>query len=518
MKTRIHGWKLGLGGLGDSMKDRGRSHDEGASRHYEIFQEIAAGGMARVYLGCRRAPGGFQRIVAIKQAHQELIGDPRAVDDMVNEAILASSIHHPNVVPIVDVEVSERSVLLVMDYIEGISLAQLMVAGTLGPAMVARIALDVCAGLHAVHEARNDAGEPLGLVHRDISPQNILIGIDGTARIADFGIAKASLLPSARTTGTHVRKGKPGYMAPDYIKNGRATAASDVYSLGVVLWEALTGRRLFVSAATMRDMLAVRSLAVPAPSKLVEGVPPALDEVALRALGRSESPAFTTAAQLGDALRAALEPVASHAAIGRLVEGIAGPLLRSRRETIRAKKDREVQPSVRHPARLSVHEMPTCVEALDEVTPPLHVLPDSLPAPARPERTVPLEIGPRSSVAPEQMDSVGPAAETPSTHEPLARVTPVPRESTTPEAARETTASTPDATCETASETSTSTTTRHTTAAPGASGRASWLRWTFGLVLAVVAIEAAHSAGLIPDLRQARSGTIDAGNRSVSAR
>src|SRR5262249_29211695 len=154
---------------------------------------------------------------------------------------------HPNVVAVLDVEELEGELSLVMDYVEGTSLFDLLEAsqakgGQLSPRIAMRVVLDACSGLHAAHMLADEFGRPLGLVHRDVSPQNILVGVDGAARLSDFGIAKHA---EGAATTTGVLKGKLSYMAPEYLESTQLDARSDVFSMGVVAWEALAGQKLF---------------------------------------------------------------------------------------------------------------------------------------------------------------------------------------------------------------------------------------------------------------------------------
>lgn len=306
--------------------------------------------MATVFLACRRGPLGFERTVAIKRANVRASHDPEQLAQLTQEAQLASRVHHPNVISVIDVELVDGEPMLIMEYIEGTSLAQLMAAGSLSPEVVARILTDVCEGLSAVHAARDDEGRGLGLVHRDISPQNVLVGIDGIARIADFGIAVART--SARTTSHGSRRGKPGYMSPEYVDDGEARATCDVYALGVVMWEALTGRRLFARARTLQELRTYHQREVPPPSYFAEGMRTEWDEICLRALGKGELPRFETADELGKALEeASVGTMASRQEVGRIVEAIAHDSIWLRRAIVR-ERQRASQPDLEHSASL----------------------------------------------------------------------------------------------------------------------------------------------------------------------
>jgi len=224
---------------------------EGRQRidRYELVAEIASGGMATVFLSRLSGVGGFQRFVAIKRLHPHLAGEKEFVEMFLDEARLAAGIHHPNVVPILEVGASPRGYYLVMEYIEGDTLARLLARATtsgnrLPIAIGLRVILDMLAGLHAAHELHDEKGEPVELVHRDVSPQNVLVGVDGISRITDFGVARAS----SRLTATRVGqlKGKIAYMAPEQAMGvPDVDRRADVFSAGIVLWEVLAARRLF---------------------------------------------------------------------------------------------------------------------------------------------------------------------------------------------------------------------------------------------------------------------------------
>jgi serine/threonine protein kinase len=188
-----------------------------------MFGEIAAGGMATVHLGRLLGPVGFSRTVAIKRLHPQYAKDPDFVSMFLDEARVAARIQHPNVVPTLDVVSLEGELFLVMDYVAGESLGRLLRAlrdrgPRVPPRIVGSIMTNVLYGLHAAHEARSERGEPLGLIHRDVSPQNVLVGLDGVARVLDFGVAKAA--GRVQTTGDGQVKGKLSYMPPEQIAGG----------------------------------------------------------------------------------------------------------------------------------------------------------------------------------------------------------------------------------------------------------------------------------------------------------
>ncbi len=264
--------------------------------------------MGTVHLARATGVGGFERRVALKVMHEQLLDDPQFVEMFLDEARLSARIHHPNVVATHDVHHLERGLFLVMDYVEGPSLHavlnSLRVRGRQMPLGVClRIFDDALQGLHAAHELRNTEGELVGLVHRDISPDNILIGVDGVTRLNDFGLARAAA-QIGQTRGGHV-KGKLAFLPPEALMLGRLDRRSDVYSLGVTLWEALTLRRLFEAESEGLLMGKVMSGATLPPHGVLASVPVPISEVTMRAIHSEPSERFQSALEMVQALREA---------------------------------------------------------------------------------------------------------------------------------------------------------------------------------------------------------------------
>jgi serine/threonine protein kinase len=292
---------------------------------YALYDEIAAGGMAKVHLGRLLGPVGFARTVAIKRLHQQYARDPEFVSMFLDEARLAGRIRHPHVVSTFDVVALSGELFLVMDYVHGVSLSKLVRTVI---AQKKRIPIDVLAsimvgalhGLHAAHEARSERGQPLGIVHRDVSPQNIMVGSDGMARVLDFGVAKASW--RIQTTRDGQLKGKLSYMAPEQVNGGEIGPWTDVYSAAIVLWEGLTNQRLFNngdSAAILSRFTKVVPI-VP-PSTHNDLVSPTLDAIVVKALENDLSRRYTSAQEMADAIESNLQ-IASTSAVGRWLQGI----------------------------------------------------------------------------------------------------------------------------------------------------------------------------------------------------
>jgi len=304
---------------------------------YELLHEIATGGMATVFLGRARGVAGFERVVAIKCCHPHLRGDEEFATMFLDEARLAARIHHPNVVSTLDVG-DEEALYLVMEYIEGDRLSGLIKAaakkGEVMPLPIAaRIMADVLSGLHAAHELTDPQGKPLAIVHRDVSPQNVLVGIDGAARITDFGIAKAEARATVTRDGQV--KGKMSYMAPEQLGSSNVTRRADIYSAGIVFWEALTGRRLFRAETDVETLNMVLHGVVPKPSKVIEALPPELDAIVQKALERDPEKRYATAADFAEALENAPFKIATARAVTAYIQEQLGASIEARRDLLR---------------------------------------------------------------------------------------------------------------------------------------------------------------------------------------
>jgi eukaryotic-like serine/threonine-protein kinase len=314
---------------------------------YTVLTKLASGGMATVYVGRKRGAAGFERLVAIKCCHPHLRDDDEFSSMFLDEARLAASIRHSNVVGTLDVNDGEL-LYLVMEYIEGFSLANLMKQAVLAnqplqPGIAVRILIDTLTGLHAAHELRDATGQLMNLVHRDVSPQNVLVGVDGVSRITDFGIAFAS----ARSTVTQEGrvKGKFAYIAPEQMKSQHATRRMDIFSAGAVLWEALTGRGLFRRQDDAATVDALLNGPIPRPSRYAPHLPPDLDAVVLKALQRNANDRYETAADFAEALDALKLEHATARAVATHVETHFADKLAERRKLIREAPDEDPEPA-----------------------------------------------------------------------------------------------------------------------------------------------------------------------------
>jgi serine/threonine-protein kinase len=258
---------------------------------YVIYDKIASGGLGTVHFARMVGALGFARTVVVKRLHSHLAEDSQLVTMFMDEARIAARVRHVNVVTTVDVIQAPGELLIVMEYVHGESVWGLSSAADVRgervpPEVATSIVVDTLHGLQAVHEATDAQGQSLGIVHRDVSPQNILVGTDGVTRLVDFGIAKATQRLQ-RVTSAATVKGKYGYMAPEQIDGLGVSPLTDVFATGVVYWELLTGRSLFDGASAAETMLRCREASVPPPSRFAPELPARVDEIVVRALARN---------------------------------------------------------------------------------------------------------------------------------------------------------------------------------------------------------------------------------------
>jgi serine/threonine-protein kinase len=300
-----------------TMRDVDRVLPDSIGR-YRIACELGQGGMAVLYLATATGPGGFERFFAIKMIHEHLCRDEAFVGMFLNEARIAARIRHPNVIPVFDVDIDRGRYFIAMEYVSGETLAQSLLEawsnGAQGEAITYRIAAgiltSVAEGLHIAHELRSADGTPLDVVHRDVSPRNIMVGYDGVPRLMDFGVAKAGDQLNHSRPGTV--KGTLAYVAPEYLKGESVDRRADLFSLGAVLWETTVGKRLFWSRNDLDTGARVLKLPVPRPSEFRPDYPPALEAIVMRALERDNKKRYPTARQLADDLQAFVATTGGH--------------------------------------------------------------------------------------------------------------------------------------------------------------------------------------------------------------
>jgi serine/threonine-protein kinase len=344
---------------------------------YELIAEIASGGMGTVLLARLEGAGGFQRFFAIKMMHPHLVEDAQFVHMLLDEARVAARIHHPNVVATVDVCESPLGYYLVMDYVEGFTLTDVLADLRFAPRekmrIVNRVLLDAMAGLDAAHNLAGDDGVGVGIVHRDVSPQNVLVGVDGVARLTDFGIALAASRITSSRPG--LIKGKPAYMAPEQARGKQLDRRADLFPLGVILWESLTNARLFEADSDAAAVLQVIQAEIPPPSSLNADVPAALDAVCMRALERDVDRRYASARAMSEDLERAASSaglLASSLEVGDAVREVFASEIAHRRAAIR-----------KHLGALGPGTLP--VEPIDLFQMPKLLSPTNLTAAATPD-------------------------------------------------------------------------------------------------------------------------------------
>lgn len=267
---------------------------------YALFDELASGGMATVHLGRLLGPVGFGRTVAVKRLHEHYLKDEEFIAMFMDEARIVARIRHPNVVPMVDVVQSDKGLFLIMEYVHGETLSRLMrscrqAKEPIPPKVVTAILYGMLLGLHGAHETKGADGKLLGVVHRDVSPQNVIVGADGVPRVLDFGIAKAA--GRAQVTREGQIKGKLAYMAPEQIR-GQVDRRTDVFAASVVLWEALAGRRLHEGSKDVDIVTRVIKGNFPKPSEFSGSIPPELDAIVLKGLAITPDQRYASAREL----------------------------------------------------------------------------------------------------------------------------------------------------------------------------------------------------------------------------
>lgn len=308
-------------------------------RAYRKLLRLASGGVGTVHVGVLEGALGFRQLVALKEAHPHLLENEHVRRTFVDEAFLAARIHHANVVEVRDVEVTPEGITLVMPYIDGATLGDLWYAASknglrIPPPVALRIILDACAGLAAAHALTDENGAPLGIIHRDVSPQNLLIGADGVTRVGDFGVAKHRRSDGYATTqGTF--KGKLAYAAPEYLRGQSIDVRLDVFALGVILWELLAMERLFLTEGELETIQRVQRVRPKKVSTFDPELAP-LDPILEQALEKSKTARTATVAELATALEeAARGKIASHRDVAGFLNQVLGAKLERRRQTIR---------------------------------------------------------------------------------------------------------------------------------------------------------------------------------------
>jgi serine/threonine-protein kinase len=276
---------------------------------YRVVDEIGVGGMASVHLARMDGPGGFQKWVAIKRIHPHLVEDETFVNMFLDEARVAARISHPNVATVFELGKHEDTYWIAMEYLHGEPLREVMrrteeMGQPMPPEIACRAIADAAEGLHSAHELLGRNGEKLQLVHRDVTPHNLFVTYDGTTKVVDFGIAKFSSRMANTRAGT--LKGKLAYMSPEQVAGEPIDRRTDVFALGVVLWELTTGQRLFRMENDLDTLAKVQECIVPRPSTIVRGYPIDLEKIVMKALAKNKNERYRTAREFSRALQSLL--------------------------------------------------------------------------------------------------------------------------------------------------------------------------------------------------------------------
>ncbi len=275
--------------------------------HYVLLERIGIGGMAEVFRASARGAEGFERPIAIKRILPNLSEDPEFVRMFVDEAKIAVQLQHPNIVQIFDLGRNERTYFIVMEFVHGRDLRALLDVLTIAKksmplTVVLHVAMKICEALHHAHFATGRSGEFLAVVHRDVTPQNVLLSYDGEVKVTDFGLAKAR----GRLTETQagIIKGKLAYMAPEAFMGIPVDHRSDIYSVGILLWEMLLGRRLFVGKNDIETAQKAQAACIPGLRSIDPNIPVEIERIVLRALAPGRDDRYRTAEELHDDLEA----------------------------------------------------------------------------------------------------------------------------------------------------------------------------------------------------------------------
>ncbi|MEW6430590.1 MAG: DUF2378 family protein [Myxococcota bacterium] len=276
---------------------------------YTLVRKLAVGGMGEVWLAKQKGPAGFEKLVVVKTLLQHLKEDQEFVNMFFDEARIAAVLNHPNIAQIYDLGEDKGEYYIAMEYVHGLSLRDVLVHATekrggMPLALKCRVIADAAAALDFAHQAKTPSGQPLDLIHRDVSPQNILLGFNGSVKLIDFGVAKAA--NKLVRTATGIIKGKYAYMSPEQAYGKDLDGRSDVFGLGIVFWEILCTERLFKRENETDTLRAVVGAPIHPPSQLDRGVPRALDAIVLKALDRDRESRYQTAGELQKAIESFL--------------------------------------------------------------------------------------------------------------------------------------------------------------------------------------------------------------------
>ncbi len=317
---------------------------------YELITKLAVGGMAEVFLARERGLAGLERLVVIKRILPHLADDPSFVDMFQREARIIAQVSHPNVVQIYGLGEEDGRYHIALEYIHGTTVRELQILATkaseaLPVGVAIGIATQACRGLHAAHELKGFDGRPLGLVHRDVTPHNLMCTMSGDVKLLDFGVAKATNAGSEETFSGDL-KGKFSYMSPEQTLQQHLDRRSDIFAMGIITWEMLTGRRLFKRKSNLEIMQAITNGDVPPPSRYSGGIDQELDDIVARSLAIERGDRFGTSRELLDALRtyaSTRDLQVDATTVSTFVSRIAGETLQSRRDKLEQALERVTQ-------------------------------------------------------------------------------------------------------------------------------------------------------------------------------
>jgi serine/threonine-protein kinase len=295
---------------------------------YVLVDRLGAGGMAEVFRAVAIGAEQFQRVVVIKRILPHLSDNPSFVHMFIDEATLCGRLSHPNIIQVHEFGKQEGTYFIAMEYVEGRNLAAVLGrmasrAANVPVNVVADVARHACLGLAYAHALTGPDGSPLGIIHRDITPSNVMISYGGAVKLLDFGIARVASEARLSSTDAGQVKGKSSYLAPELVRQGPLDGRVDLFSMGIVLHEALTGRRLFKGQNPLQTIKLIQEMPIVPPSKVNAAVPPHLDEIVMRALDRDPNRRFQTALEMAEALESLLlEQRHSSQEIGRFMRGL----------------------------------------------------------------------------------------------------------------------------------------------------------------------------------------------------
>ncbi|MBK7862096.1 MAG: DUF2378 family protein [Archangiaceae bacterium] len=273
---------------------------------YQLIKKIATGGMGEVFLARQKGPvGGFQKLVVVKRLLPHLSEEQEFINMFFDEARIAALLNHPNIAQIYDLGEAEGGYYIAMEYVHGENLRVVAAEaherkGGMPLALKCRVLADAAAALDFAHKAKSPSGQPLNLIHRDVSPQNVIVGFSGGVKLIDFGVAKAT--NKITRTATGIIKGKYAYMSPEQARGEDLDSRSDIFGLGIVFYEVLTNQRLFKRENDTATLKAVVGIKIPPPSQVVKGVPKAVDAIVMKALERHREDRYQTGSEMQLAL------------------------------------------------------------------------------------------------------------------------------------------------------------------------------------------------------------------------